>query len=62
MTRQTGALSLRSDFYQIKIFCSRCIQGLCNRHNADLIAVSVNQSDFLVSDILIDLMCQTANC
>ena len=55
-------LSLLSDFYQVKILCSRCVHGLRNRYDADLIAVSVNQSDFLVSDILIDLMFQTANC
>ncbi len=49
-------LSLRSNFYKIKILGSGCFQRLGDGYNADLISVSVNQSDFLVADLLINLV------
>ena len=53
---------IRCDFHKVKILCSSCFHSLCHWYNANLIAVSINQSDFLVADLFIDLVFHTANC
>ena len=52
---------LRRDVYKVKTLFGRNLERLFGRHNAKLAAVGINDADFLLPDVLIDVQVFFAN-